>query len=547
MGVYIGLELVRGTISQQKWQETYMETLQLLNAYPFVDLKRKQVGYKELLIYARDLENDTDNPDKRHWCVCGDMKSKKTGESFCLSYNLHGNQFKSFSDEHDAEGSLVEDAGKDILKEIALDGNASCIFNDKTQGRPYHIYVLGIAMLLETRLEPYVAVTGNITLGQAKKAKKWADAVLKEPVNIPVRINKGLLYQRLSSHFQNIDLIDAFFKLWPDLRERPDGFLMEQNFNAYQEWFVNDMKTYSSPSQPGAIDLFINWLNHTKDLPELCRMACQDQNGPLYNPQQFAEAICDTWLTIPMEKYDFLDVFLLPTEVPESVHSLFGNVFLSMHFKGRNMTYYQPKEEVIEVLEQALPGQIDGLNQVFDEGMNDIEAALAMFEKGIASITSGINNERNDEGDFLDEEEFLLYYNDGMKIPENRQKSIELLAYRGKMVLDKYKFYEKDLGSISYDKVKILISLVSKLRMVLTEEAWDWINAEDNDDILKMLIMFGIFELDNDDSCPVVRALFENRALCVKLMQLMGDQRVMDRAQAEVAKVLKDKCDQAES
>src|SRR5690625_6679937 len=48
--------------------------------------------------------------------------------------------------------------------------NSIDVFNNKTQGFPHHIYLLGIACLIESRFPKYAAIEGDVSIGQMKKA-----------------------------------------------------------------------------------------------------------------------------------------------------------------------------------------------------------------------------------------------------------------------------------------------------------------------------------------------------------------------------------------
>lgn len=537
MGVYIGFDLIPEGISPLAWQDAYRETLLLIKAFPFIRFKSECIDGRELYTYGRDLESDRENPAKRHWHICGDIDSKKTGEGFILYYDFEHYQSRS---SFGGQMKKVPPAriAEDILTEIVNDDNANTIniFSEKTQGYPYHVYVLGIAMLLETRFTPYAAVTGDITYQQAESAKKWADALLEKPVNIPVRVNRDLLYHRLSNYFQSTDLFSAFSRLCLGKQDGVGEFLLAKNPNIYKEWFLQKLKSYSNCNALGAIDLMIEWFNCTGNLSELCQMACLEENGPLYDPLEFAEAVCSTWLLMPPEKYEFMKVFSRPLEIPESVHSQFGNVMLDIGgFKGRKIKCYQSKSDVLAVFEKLFPKQFSNIEKIFDDEIRLVESNLEKLLERYRPISELINDESKEESEFLDDDDFLLYYDNNIKMTARQIKLLELMAYNGKRMLNTFKNHKESAELLNSNSMGLLIGAVSQLRLVLTEDAWDWIRKETNTDIIHLLVVFAALELDSKRFRSGLRALMENRVLCNKMLQLIQNQEIMTRVEAEFA------------
>ncbi|GBF35346.1 hypothetical protein DCCM_4469 [Desulfocucumis palustris] len=533
MGVYIGLELIPEAVSRTAWEDAYRETLLLINAFPFVRLKSESIEGREVLTYVREPECHRDEPGKRHWHICGDIVSKKTGEGFILYYDF-ARYRPGPSGWERRKGRPSAGVAGDILVEIANEENTISIFNGNTRGHPYHIYVLAIAMLLETRFAPHAAVTGDITCRQAESAKEWADALLEKPVDIPVRVDKERLYQRLSNYFRGVDLFSVFFRL---CLGRPEGFgvfLLAKNPHIYREWLMRALKGYSSPRVLGAIDLMIDWLNCTGDLAELCRMACLEEKGPLYDPLEFAPALCGTWLPISPEKYGFMNIFSRPAELPETARRQFGNILLDIGFKGRKINCYREKSEVISVFKKLFPEQIDSLGKAVNDSIEIIEARLAAFSEQIGPVYSTIHAPDGERSQFMDDCDLLLYYDNNIKITERQKKNLELLAYKGKLMLSLFQHDREPIEALNLGNLQLLAGAVSQLGLALTEDAWEWIRKETNEDVIRLLVVFSAFELVFKTCDNVLRALLENRTLCNKILRLMEDPEAMAGVRADL-------------
>lgn len=146
MGTYINLSILPSNISDSEWEQVYEESLRLVNAFPFANIaKRYFFGYK-LPVYVKAEEEIS---PERHWTVGGDLKSKRFAETFTL-----------YRDISHYQSARLESSQKDILceeEQYKID-----TFNSKTQGYEYHLYILSIAMLIESRLPEKALVSGNI-------------------------------------------------------------------------------------------------------------------------------------------------------------------------------------------------------------------------------------------------------------------------------------------------------------------------------------------------------------------------------------------------
>jgi hypothetical protein len=168
----------------------------------------------------------------------------------------------------------LERSQKDILFEE--DQLKNDVFSSKTQGYKYHLYILAIAMLIESRLPNKALVSGDIDYEQCVKAKKWADQFLSSPIEIPVRVDVDKLVSR-TAHFKNEIEQVQFINKWliADQEEKFKIIYSSFSRNTFLEWFGNELKLYSSPNQLGALKLQIYYLNVVADLNGLLFISCK--------------------------------------------------------------------------------------------------------------------------------------------------------------------------------------------------------------------------------------------------------------------------------
>lgn len=138
MGV-LNLDIIPNKIDQKEWETVYQETLQLINVYPFADIKTDYIDDVERIFLGR------------------------------------------------TEEVIEGDSDKDIedILEIHLDDERDGIrgiFNAKTQGEKYHLYVFAIACLIESRFFKYEMLYGDITKEEAKISIEWVNTIRKKPI-----------------------------------------------------------------------------------------------------------------------------------------------------------------------------------------------------------------------------------------------------------------------------------------------------------------------------------------------------------------------------
>ena len=223
MGIYLRLSISK-SVSKEEWQKVYDETLQLAKALKLAETRKVLCRDIETtcLVLVEEYEMDSfwECMDKRiGWWAEGDYNSMRTAEAFYMPQNL-------------VKDDAVEiDAGDAMLAAIPLhmrDGKkweqTYKIWGNKTQGEPYHIYLLAIACVIEARLKEKAFVHGDITREQCKLAVDFANIYLKEPIDLPDRCDMTRLYKRVSKlPLSDKEKISVFEKLYLGTQEAEFG------------------------------------------------------------------------------------------------------------------------------------------------------------------------------------------------------------------------------------------------------------------------------------------------------------------------------------
>lgn len=197
MGVHIYLLAKREDFPPELWERTYNESLVLLENFPARLMRSytEEFGGEKRYVYASEIVRKRGTSDE-HWIVSGDMTSLQRAEAFEL-YRHHARQFPG---DHFIRRPAND---RDVLWAEPGDGldyfhgNGTVLWNSKTQGCPYHLALLAVGMLVESRCPRAACVIGDIDRHDAEQVALWANALLEEPIDLPVCVDPDRLYRRL--------------------------------------------------------------------------------------------------------------------------------------------------------------------------------------------------------------------------------------------------------------------------------------------------------------------------------------------------------------
>lgn len=514
MGVYIGLDIITNRIDALKWEAVYKETLQLLQAYPFADLITEDVdGLQRVVLDKAKEQYENDHGETiRYWKTCGDLDTKEMGETF----QLYGNINRYIP----VPTAMLMD---DIVMTYAAENEQGyrTVFYAKTQGKDYHMYILGISMLIESRFPEEACVFGNITKQQAQKAENWVNSILDKPVSLPVRIDYESLFQRLQKIEDETERLQAFYNLAiSDDKGELDTFVKKHlGEKVLIMYLTNELSSYNSPTQLGAKMILIRLLNIGVSIETLCNIFCINSDGPKYEPSEFVNALCSTWVFVPLEKRSCMDIFKRPSDLPHTVESDFGTMFLDIYFTGRHTTRYIPFQTVSSLLISKF--DIQGQQEFLSKQYEEIYDVLAAKEEELNKIQMEYNQKI--DGCIITEYEELIHWDKDAVVSESLRTAIETLSERKRAVMKVMKDIITQIVGESNDRaryIKLIVGMTQETNIVLTKAAWNWIEAE-NVDVLQTLLCLLSTSKNSEVSSEVrkvYRAMMENRDLFYEFM-----------------------------
>ena len=200
MGIYIHLDISK-SVTQERWEIVYEETLQLINHFPLADRREVEIhGIPTICLTHSGEYEETDAWDNQStrlgWCAIGDMEWLKTAEEHYTPRDLIKNGQVDTEVTDAAMGALPIYCNS-YEPDAEVCSHTRGMWGRKTQGEPYHISLLAVAALIEARLGIEAFTTGDITRGQFKKAVEEANKYLENKIDMPDRCYMDRWFNRV--------------------------------------------------------------------------------------------------------------------------------------------------------------------------------------------------------------------------------------------------------------------------------------------------------------------------------------------------------------
>ena len=533
MGIHINLYISK-SVTKQEWNDVYEESLRLAKAFPLADLKKINIKSVETLclVPCREYEKSNIWDEKLKavgWCAFGDYETSDIAEEYFTPRDLI--EDKEFN----------KNAGDAILGAIPLYndfnqndivcGQTYHLWGNKTQGKPYHMYLLAIACMIESRLGEKAFVGGDITRGQCRKAVEIANEYLKKSIEMPNRCNMEQLYKRIVKlPLESKEQIRMFVSLYLGTKNAEFGKYLRSNFSGdvcYEYWkyrFHN-----SSIDTIGFDENLKEYLLWGFDLEKLFNLVnyYDKNNQPQY--EMFVNKILDSKLHLKEKNCkDILEIDQ-EQESPYTVDHLFAQ-FIHSTSRNRKVDRYIPMDDLRQILLNGLGEKCD-VNQIitghlcreslqkpidFSKEIPTTEEELAELRKQDAAevfqevmrVRQQKNYDKYNKYDISFPEELNFYKKGDTIYPELKDALMTLFEkYTESLDGDTFLLL-KDQSAVM--KFKCLTQI--KKDFLLRDKDWEKIfnNLENDKDSIKRYYIMLYLKISNDSIYTIVKAIMLN-------------------------------------
>lgn len=364
MGIFIHM-CISKAVTAQEWEAVYEETLRLVEAFPLAE--RRMVNCKgiETMCLAPTVERDvelgrwSEKRIRRGWMANGDYETMHCAEEYCLWRDTVGNDI--VPDAGDALWGLIPwtlDIGEG--REDPRSKRIFKIWGGKTQGEPYHMYLLAIACLIEDRLGERAFVYGDITRGQCKKAVELANRHLEKMIELPARCDLVRFKERVSRLDMSArDQLRVFEEFYLGTKNAEFGEYMRTAYSTEvldEYWRYEFGESYYSNGR--VAEKTMNYLLWGFPLNKLCGLINFNDKENVPHYADFVKLIMDAKLHIKDKNCN--DILKIDQEesTPYSIYTLFAQIM----FRGaenKKVDRYIPIEEIKRDLAEGLGNRCD--------------------------------------------------------------------------------------------------------------------------------------------------------------------------------------------
>lgn len=456
MGIFINLD-VAYNVSDDEWEPVYEESLYLAKKFKLMDFHELELFGDQL--YCGVPVEEQAEADERFWSTIGDYETMGRAEYQRL-YRKLGN-YQSEQETGKCYDPLLSIAPSQTMLDWEDERCRNCysFWGNKTQGEAYHMYLLAIGCMIESRLNGKACVSGDITLGQCRKAVDLANQYLREPIGLPVQCDLEHLYRRIRAlPLKGAEPLNVLQRLYLGKMDRDYGEFVNTHFSKEEriEFWRREFE-HLRIGTIGFSSSLKEYFNLGNDLEELCDIVNLSDEEGKKDYDGFIKEIMST--NLYLEDKDLRDCLEIDreSESPYTIYTLMAQ-FAFAGAANYSVDAYMPIEKIREILCRKFGGLCDVPN-IIDEYMKNKEEDKEENPPGILNDfidTAEKNIERDLQSYDICEIRDLLYYEPGDKLkPVLEETCIKYITFYKKVCEEEH--FADLMKKSSEDKCAFLV------------------------------------------------------------------------------------------
>jgi hypothetical protein len=503
-------------ISQPEWEDAWFKCVEILDFFPVplamshAKSHKRDKSQKECYVWSTRLVLDENTEDE---CLAfrTDYVSLEWGGVFELYRHTAHYANHPASD----RGILWQERKREDEQYYfgRIEHDSRFIWHRGTSGAPYSLAVLALGMYLESRFPENCFLHGEYSEDQIERMRLWLGGVLQRPVPVPLCNDPDRLFDRLLPLYPDAgSLVRRFLELSKSSLYDSFTFLIEKGCHeALQKELITQLKYYYSPSQWGASDLLLPYLEATRDVEAVVALVqkIQKERGG-------EEFLLTDLLRLLINKGITINPYGAGSETAREWNKTgeglttgienLNRIFLRMSGLPDKIDYYLPADELLEIFACTEPANGVNFQKIIEEGTKKISENYKKLEE----VTESIHSKRTAGNDHpapasyftskaqwirrrgLPSEEYILREVEGQCFTLHKP---EEGALRMASSLGRNQFlYEQETGEPFFEgsKQEAINGIIrfSAERFSLRETAWQSIENEKDPVILTMLLFY---------------------------------------------------------
>jgi hypothetical protein len=451
MGIFIHLGVSKA-VTKEEWDRVYQESLTLAEKLPLAETRKIKIHDIETTCLVRSQERKeyygrNNEREVYGWSTDGDYDYLRTAECYHMPHEL----VKDKEFDPDAGDAMISelqyclDDGRWNDNKYKKYQNAYGLWGAKTQGEPYHMYILAVGCLIEARLGHKAHVYGDITRGQCRNAVEIANEYLDDPIDMPDSCYLDRLLNRISKlPISEKDKITALGYFYLGTKDAEYGKTLRDTFS--EEALDEYWKEEFSDSYVGTVgfdDDFNEYMLWGFDLERLCDYVKLESREGEDRSEAFVTRVMDAKLHLKDKNCED------PLKIDQDADGTYSiwTLFAQVGFAGagnKKVDRYIPIEDIRGALKAGLGDRCD-VDKIIDEylekesgqtpiNLDEISDSKEKWDEAVKQDASEVltqimdqkldeMNEEREEYD-ISEAENLIFYKGGDKIKPALEKAI---------------------------------------------------------------------------------------------------------------------------
>lgn len=475
MGISIKLN-VSDDLTQEVWEKAYEESLVLINQFPLFERVRKDYFGQKLYCAVRTKEHETWRG--LGWCADGDYETLRGAEEYFLPRKLPDRvQREEYNDALMSMAPVYLNYEWDDERCKKYHG----FWGNKTQGEPYHMYLLAIACVFEDRLGEKAVVYGDITKGQCRKAVELANRYLEHPINLPVRCDMQRFYERLRKlPLEEHEVLGFFENCYLGVKDKEFGEFIRAKFTKDEiEAYWKKVFKESTIKTIGFSEDVHRYLTLGFELEGLCGYVSYVDGNGNESYEYFVQMIMDT--AMYEKEKDCRDCLKINPESEQlyGVSTLMAQLFFAGAHNNK-VDRYMPLEEIEAILEKCIGHKCDVGGLILkhlaeeEQRKKEIEAGDCSKEKShvqLEKLLETISEQKQQEIEKYDITCYdnLVWYEPGDSITPGLSEAM-LKSYEFYCTMTEEDMFRELMEKEAEDRCEFLVG--QNRNLLLREEDW---------------------------------------------------------------------------
>jgi hypothetical protein len=506
MGLHIYSTVNFDGIQAEEWERVYQESLIVIKNFPapLMRLDRRTIDGDKRYVYTKGVVID-EGLVTEYWDICGDLTSYQRAENFSLFKDM-SHYTKKISEKFIGQDVLFADPehGKSELDYIDCLG--SKIFDEKTQGYPYHLAILAIAILIESRFPKQTFTYGEFDREQVNHVIQWLNTFLANPVSLPICLDGERLLNRIAHLYEDVNYVYARFStLYRDSLDSCLSLFSVRFGDQIIPIVAESLKGYHSPTQLGAKKIILAFLESTQNIDSVAHLVSLTQLKCI----DLLEWLSKSYITIPLDERAVLLEALDEKKNLPTVDDLFQSMFSNLHGRLEYIDYYCSVEELVDAFSSYFSDDKSDFLKIVSENDHKCREQLAEItlkfkQKEQAktdhsefevknNVLSGVEPLVHESSTHFENSLEVAYLLEEIQSQKKGYKDIEAILQSFEQPFAV--FYKRLEDELQFSQTKEPREFLKKINLysaqagfALKESAWEAIDAETDVNYLKVIL-----------------------------------------------------------